>query len=267
MFQTYIDNIFYAWKVFLILLMVKNRNVLKPAGDNILKKEIIKIENIPAVLYGPDSDKIYLYVHGKHSYKEEAESFADVAVSRSYRVLSFDIPEHGEREGDSYKCSVQNGVHDLEVIYSYIKERYRDISLYACSLGACFSLMAYQNVVLSKSLFLSPILDMERLIRNMMIRADVTEEELKDKGEIETSFGETLSWDYYQYVKNHPIDKWDSNTFILYGGADNLTERSVLDSFAEKYNCDVDILEGGEHFFHTPEQLEYLERWIRRVTG
>lgn len=35
---------------------------------------------------------------------------------------------------------------------------------------------------------------MEKLITDMMLWADVTEQELFDKQEIETSFGETLSW-------------------------------------------------------------------------
>ncbi|ULQ59155.1 alpha/beta hydrolase [Brucepastera parasyntrophica] len=106
---------------------------------------------------------------------------------------------------------------------------------------------------------------MERLIRNMMKWANVSSEQLREKGNIETDFGETLSWDYYQYVRNHPLKKWDSKTFILYGENDNLTERSILDSFSGKYNCDVTVMDKGEHYFHTPEQIHYLEKWIRQV--
>lgn len=230
-----------------------------------MKKQNFLIENIPSILYGPDSDKLYIFVHGRYSNKEDAEGFATVATNLGCQILSFDLPEHGERKGGQYKCTVQNGVHDLGVIYSFIKDKYKNISLYACSLGAYFSLVAYKNVSFSNCLFLSPILDMERLIRNMMKWSNVTEEELREKGEIETSFGETLSWDYYQYVRNHGIHKWNSKTSILYGEKDNLTEKSVLDSFSDKFNCNVDILDGGEHYFHTPEQLEYLEKWINKI--
>lgn len=228
-------------------------------------KRKLQIENIPSILYGPDSDKLYLFVHGKYSNKEEAEAFAHVATDIGFQVLSFDLPEHGEREQDQYKCSVQNGTHDLAVIYAYIKNRYKDISLYACSLGAYFSLVAYRYVKFGNCLFVSPILDMEILIQNMIRWADVSEEELKEKGEIDTSFGETLSWVYYQYVRNHPIENWNNKTSILYGEKDNLTERYVLDSFVKKYNCRLDIMAGGEHYFHTPDQLSYLDDWIRKV--
>ena len=230
-----------------------------------MKKEKLQIENIPAILYGSNSDKLYLFVHGRYSNKEEAEDFANVATNFGYQVLSFDLPEHGERVRQQYKCTVQNGIHDLGIIYTFIKNKYKSISLYACSLGAYFSLVAYQNIEFSDCLFISPILNMERLIQNMMMWSNITKEDLREKGEIETSFGETLSWDYYQYVRNHPIEKWNNKTSILYGGNDTLTEKNVLNSFADKYNCNIDILDGGDHYFHTPEQLEYLGNWIRKV--
>ncbi|QQO11392.1 alpha/beta hydrolase [Breznakiella homolactica] len=149
------------------------------------------------------------------------------------------------------------------MVYAYLKDRYKKFSLCACSLGAYFSLLAYQDIAFERCLFISPILNMERLIKNMMVWANVSENELKKKGTIGTSFGETLSWDYYQYVRENPIRKWDSKTFILYGERDNLTERQVLDSFSKKYSCDVTVMENGEHYFHTPEQLAYLDRWIK----
>lgn len=229
------------------------------------RQEKIKINNIPAILYGSASDRLYLYVHGKQSKKEEAEHFANIAVKLGYQVLSFDLPEHGERISEPYPCSVQNGVRDLKEIYSFIKDKHKSISLYACSLGAYFSLLAYRDIKFDKCLFLSPILDMERLIQNMMKWSSISEEELKERGEHETSFGETLWWDYYEYVRNNPVSKWDSPTFILYGENDNLTERCVLDSFVIDNGCTVDVMPGGEHYFHTKEQLEYLENWLETV--
>lgn len=50
------------------------------------------VEDIPAVLWGEPSAKIYIYVHGKQGYKEYAEAFAKVAEKKGYQTLSFDLP-------------------------------------------------------------------------------------------------------------------------------------------------------------------------------
>jgi len=44
------------------------------------KKEKMRIENIPALLYGVNSEKLYIFVHGKDSQKEEADDFAAIAT-------------------------------------------------------------------------------------------------------------------------------------------------------------------------------------------
>ena len=54
----------------------------------------------------------------------------------------------------------------------------------------------------------------------MMSWANVSEEMLKKKGEIKTNFGETLSWDYLCFVREHSIS-WSVPTDILYAEKDN----------------------------------------------
>ena len=227
-----------------------------------MKNEALRIENIPAILWGEKSNSVYIYVHGKMSSKDEAQGFAEKAIQKGYQVLSFDLPEHGERTNENYPCMVWNGVYDLGIIEKYVRQVWRDICLYGSSLGAYFSLLAYKDLPLRKSLFLSPVLDMERLIQNMMIWFDVSEQMLKEKKEIPTPMGETLYWDYYCFVKENPIDKWNVPTSILYGSEDNLTEREVAESFSMRFNCDLTVLEGSEHWFHTEKQLAFLNKWL-----
>jgi len=227
-----------------------------------MKKEGLKIENIPAILWGEKSNKVYIYVHGKLSSKEEALGFAEKALRKGYQVLSFDLPEHGERTKENYPCTAWNGVHDLGIIESYVRQGWSDIYLYGSSLGVYFSLLAYKDSPIRKSLFLSPILDMKHLIKNMMKWFNVSEQMLRAKKEIPTPMGETLDWDYYCFVKENPINKWSVPTAILYGSDDNLTEREVVESFSKQFNCNLTVLEDGEHWFHTEQQLTFLDKWL-----
>jgi uncharacterized protein len=226
-----------------------------------LKKTII-IESIPAILWGPKSDKIFIFVHGKMSRKEEAEGFAKIAIKKGYQVISFDLPEHGERIKENYKCTVQNGIHDLRIISNFVIGKWANTSLFGNSLGAYFSLIAYKDLRFTKCLFLSPILDMEHLIQNMMKWFNVSEKLLKEKQEIPIPMGETLSWPYYTYVRENRITNWENETYILYGSNDNLTERCVIDAFVNKFHCNLEVLQNGEHYFHTKEQLEVLDDWL-----
>jgi esterase/lipase len=229
-----------------------------------MHREAIRIASIPSLIWGKPSEKVYLYVHGKMSSKEEAQGFAELACERGFQTLSFDLPEHGERKGEPTVCSIQNGAQELRLILDYAKKHWDSRSLFACSLGACFSLVAFQSERFDRCLFLSPILDMEHLIQNMMSWFNVDEKQLAEKQEIPTPMGEKLSWAYYQYVKEHPIKKWQSRTCILYGEKDNLTERSVVDAFCARFDCELETLAAGEHYFHTAEQLAFLRSWLDR---
>lgn len=184
------------------------------AMANQIKKKI-RINNIPAILYGSGCNKLYLYVNGKHSRIEEAEHFASIVKKSSCQVLNFDFPEHGERTSEQHLCTIQNGIHDLNEVYSFVENKYNTISLYAHSITAYFSLFVYRDIKFNKCLFLFLILDRERLIQNMMKWASISKNELKEKKEYKTFFGETLPWDYDEYVRNNSVGKWDSPIFIL----------------------------------------------------
>ena len=98
-----------------------------------------------------------------------------------------------------------------------------------------------------------------------MIWSNTTENELKEKQEIKTDFGQTLYWDYYEYVKNNPITNWDKKTYILYGSKDNMQNENIIRNFTEKFNCNLAILENGEHYFHTEEQLKFYKKWLNET--
>lgn len=230
-------------------------------------KEIhITVQEIPAVLYGDSSESLFLYIHGKMGCKEEAVHFAEVVCPKGYQVLSIDLPGHGERTCEMERFVPWEVVPELKAVYGFAQQRWKKISLYANSIGAYFSLLACRDVKLEKSLFVSPILDMEKLIRDMMGWAGVTQEQLQRAGEIPTAFGETLSWKYLTYGLEHRITKWDIPTAILYAGQDHLTAWETVEDFAQRFACTITVMENGEHWFHTEEQLAVLDVWLQKET-
>lgn len=227
-------------------------------------KPKLSIQGIPAIIWGEDSAKVFIAVHGNMSNKSDdvIVILAEKLTQLGYQVLSFDLPEHGERQNDSTPCKVQNCVKDLSAIMEYAKTKWNEISLFACSMGAYFSLLAYKDDDLSQCLFLSPVADMERIINNMMSWFSISAAQLQAEKEVATPIGQVLYWDYYCYVKEHPINSWNKPTAILYGSDDDLCESDTVSNFAQQFNCDLNVMEQGEHYFHTEEQLAFLKRWI-----
>ena len=131
-------------------------------------------------------------------------------------------------------------------------------------MGAFFSLLTYPKEPIEKALFLSPVVDMMRVIENMMARFGVTQERLKKEQTIVSPDGQKMYWDYYCYVKEHSVGEWKVPTYLLYGSQDSMCESDTIYKFAERYSCDLEIVEGAEHFFHTEEQMQALDRWLCR---
>lgn len=136
------------------------------------------------------------------------------------------------------------------------------VTLIANSIGAFLSLCALLARRIEKAYFISPIVDMERLILDMMGWAGVTEEALQQAESIQTRFGETLSWTYLCDVRAHSI-RWSVPTRILYGERDHLTAQETVSAFARAHGAELTVMPAGEHWFHTPEQMSFLDNWIR----
>jgi len=227
-----------------------------------MKKIRMEINHIPALVWGEKSDKVYLCVHGKMSSKESAEGIAKIAEQKGYQTISFDLPGHGERQNEDRRCDIWNGIHDLTVIGDYVFTNWKEVSLYACSLGAYFCLNAHNSRNIKNCLFQSPILDMEYLIRQMMIWFEISEERLATEKEIDTPI-DIMSWDYYQYVKEHPIQKWDIPTNILFAGRDNLQSLEIVKDFVNKFNCQLTLSENSEHPFMAEGDVAIVEQWLQ----
>lgn len=229
-----------------------------------MERKNIDISGVPSTLWGKSSDKVYLYIHGKNGNKEEVEQFVDLFHSRGIQVLSIDLPEHGKRKEDLVSFEPWNIVPELQKVMKYLKENWNKVGIMANSIGAWFSLLSFNDEILENSLFIAPILNMEKLILKMMNWDSITEDDLRNKSDIKTNFGETISWNYYNYILDNKVTEWKYLIKILYPENDNMTDRRTIDDFVEKFNSELTLLKGSEHYIHKPSEIEFLRKWLKK---
>ena len=197
-----------------------------------------------------DMKHLVVYVHGRGGSAGEAEHYRP--LFDGCEVVGFDYRAQTPWEARE----------EFPHFFESLRSNCDSLTLIANSIGAFFSMTSLSARYVDRALFISPVVDMERLIADMMARANVTEDELRARKEIPVGFGETLSWDWLRDVRNHPI-QWTVPTRILYGSRDNLTSPETMSAFAARINAQLTVMPGGEHWFHTPEQMRFLDKWIK----
>ena len=195
---------------------------------------------------------VVIYIHGKYGTVEEAEYYKKFFNEAD--IIGF---EYTSEYPWDFQKEFSNFIDNI-----YIK--YKKISIIANSIGAYFTMLSLTNKNIEKAFFISPIVDMEKLITDMIFLENITEEELYKKKKIKTSFGEILSWDYLTFARKNPIE-WNIPTYILYGENDDLTSYETILNFTNKSKANLTIMKGGEHWFHTDEQIEFLDNWIKNI--
>ena len=125
---------------------------------------------------------LIVYVHGKGGSADGAEHYK--MLFPNHEVIGFDYRSQTPWEAKE----------EFFAFFAGQRNRCKSLTLIASSLGAYFALSSLDETLVDKAFFISPVVDMENLICNMMQWSNVTEQELAEKREIATDFGETLSW-------------------------------------------------------------------------
>lgn len=222
------------------------------------------INGIPSIKWGTDSNKIIIAVHGLMSNKADdvIKILAEEAVLKGYQVISFDLPEHGERK-DRVRLNPWDCRKEIEGIYEYCIINKASISLFGCSIGAYMGILALKDRVLKQCMLISPMINMKSYIEHLMISSHISEERLKKEKTIKLSNGQNLDWEYYSYAMDNPIYV-NAPTYVLYGTKDKIIIEKDVDAFAERNNACITKVD-SEHYFHTREQLEMLRSWLHDI--
>ena len=116
--------------------------------------------------------ELILYIHGKGGCAGEIEH---------YKAL---FPECEVAGLDYQTFTPWETREEIREAVTKLNAEYDSIVLIANSIGAFFSMNAGINTMIRCAYFISPVVDMEKLILNMMSWANVTEKELEEKGVI-----------------------------------------------------------------------------------
>ena len=197
-------------------------------------------------------DRVIIYIHGQGGNADEAKHYE--SLFENQKVVGIDYKSESPWEA----------AEEFSILYDNIAREYKSVILIANSIGAYFAMNGLADNRIEKAIFISPIVDMEKLIMDMMGLAKICEDELRDAGVIEISFGQTLSWEYLSYVRKHPIN-WTIPTDILYGEKDAMTSFETISKFAKQVGAKLTVMKDGEHWFHTEEQMSFLDDWISKI--
>lgn len=75
-----------------------------------MERNLILIDSIPTVVWGKESEKIYIYVHGKNRNKEEALFFSPILLKEKVIKLLVLIYHLMVRE----KIKIMNAIYGME---------------------------------------------------------------------------------------------------------------------------------------------------------
>ena len=199
--------------------------------------------------------KCVLYLHGKGGTADEADYYKPFFPNCDVIGLNYDDTAPWKNRDDILSA------------YQFLSGQYDGIIIVANSIGAYFAMNALSGRDIEHAYFISPVVDMERLILDLMSWSGVTESELADKKLIMTpNWNEPLSWEYLTYVREHPI-VWNVPIDILYGEKDVLIPFETVSRFVQSSGARLTVMKNGEHWFHTAAAVKFHDAWLKQCVN
>lgn len=145
-----------------------------------IERTRLRAGGFPAIVWGRESESVYIYVHGRSAGEEEAETLARHARRKRSGDQLRPAGPWRKRRGKlsllrakrSRGTARHPGLRETTVA-APLPVRQQP--------GRVLQLLAYQGERFERCLFLSPIVDLERLIRGMMARLAVDEDALREE--------------------------------------------------------------------------------------
>ena len=142
--------------------------------------EELVLDGIPALRWGRPGGRAVIGVHGRFSNKRDPvmAQCGDVIASRGDQLITFDLPTHGNRQDDK-AFNPMEASPEVRTFARLARSQSTEVSLLANSIGAYFSLCDTPAGTFERAWLISPLLDLEYYIRDMMAEYSVTDEQLE----------------------------------------------------------------------------------------
>ena len=194
--------------------------------------------------------KAVVYIHGQGGNAKEADHYK--ALFRGWDVVGLDYTAQTPWEAKE----------EFPALLEPICREHGAVQMVANSIGAYFAMDALSGWPIERAWFISPVVNMERLITDMMAWAGVTEEELREKRESPPPLARPFPGTISAIQESTPSGGTFHPHFVR--GKRYFDFLFHYLGFAEQIHADLTVMKDGEHWFHTPEQMQFLDDWVRR---
>lgn len=142
--------------------------------------EELILDGIPALRWGEPGGRAVIGVHGQFSNRRDPvmAQYGKVIASRGDQLISFDLPAYGDRQDDK-AFNPMDASPEVRKFARLARSQSTEVSLLANSIGAYFSLCDTPAGTFERAWLISPLLDLEYYIRDMMAEYSVTDEQLE----------------------------------------------------------------------------------------
>lgn len=209
--------------------------------NNEIKTTIKSIEN------NNRHDSCIVYIHGMKGNANEAGFY-------SFLNDKYDVVGLNYEDGNPWEVKEQ-------IVEEFLKiaSNYKKIYIIANSLGAFFAQKYLSSFKIEKAFFISPFINMKLYMEEQLKNNKISVEQLREEKMIIIN-NQTFSYDFYTSLDE--ADNWNIKTHVVYGENDKLVDRGSIFDFVANHNASLSIMKNGEHYFHLPNQLRFIKKWL-----
>ena len=226
-----------------------------------IQPEALVLDGVPALRWGGPGGRAVVGVHGQFGDKRDPvmARCAEVIASHGDHLITFDLPTHGERrDGTAFTAMAASG--EVRSFVQLAREEATEVSLLAISVGAYVALCDMPSRTFERAWLVSPLLDLERYVRDVMSACSVTDERLEAETVVDTPRA-SLSWPDLCFLMEHPV-RLDMPSWTIRGDGDDVVPREALSRFLSAPGAELVEIAGGPHFLGEPPYLDTVASWF-----